>query len=281
MRDDMDYLQFWQLREPPFEAVSNTAFFYESNAHSEGIARLLYVVADQGMGIGALTGEIGSGKTMILNVLRERIPRDMYQTVHITTASFAFEHLLQEIIAQVEGDDLYTESGNDGKYPLLKRLERCVEERVTVLDKHLLVMLDESQLLEPGCLEELKCLTNLNRPGRSVLTIILAGQPELRRTLRSMPQVYQRMGMVYHLSHLERSEVPDYVRHRLAVSGASRLDIFEPDCMDLLYQFSHGCPRQINRVCKLAVDRACLLEQHKVNRDMVQRIVDDIRRQFG
>lgn len=276
----MSYLSFWQMQEAPFEVNSDPHFFFESKAHGEALARLLYMVNDQGMGMAAFTGEIGAGKTMILNVLNARIRKDLYRTIHLVTANLPFEHILLEINAALSGQDLPSDAVPE-KYFLLKQFERLLQERIIDRGKHLLLILDEAQFLTAECLEELKCLTNYNQHN-TALSIIFSGQPELKEKLRALPQIYQRLGMFYHLQNLSRDEIPVYLKHRLTIAGAPHSEqIFKEASCDPLFHFSKGCPRQINRVCKLAVDRACLMKQNCIEPDMIQLIIRDIEKHFG
>lgn len=274
----MEYLSFWKMRQPPFETNCDEQFFYESEAHGEALARLLYLVSDRGMGMGAMTGEIGSGKTMVLNVLTARLRKDLYTTVKVHTAHLPFEHILAEINQQLR--DKGDVSRNDDKYYLLKEFEQLLRDKISSIGKHLIVILDEAQFLSEECLDELKCLTNYNQQ-ETVLTLILSGQPELKARLSALPQIYQRLGMFCYLKNLRYEEVAPYLEHRLKAAGAERTDIFEPNSIDPLFTFSGGCPRQINRVCKLAVDRACLMKKDHVDADMIRMIVRDIEKHFG
>ena len=275
----MEYQSLWEMRKPPFESNCDADFFYESEAHGEALARLLYLVSDRGMGMGAMTGEIGSGKTMILSVLSSRLRKDLYTTIRLHTAHLPFEHILAEINQQLRGKgDIKT--GED-KYFLLKEFEQLLQNKVASIGKHLILILDEAQFLSTECLDELKCLTNYNQQ-EPAITIILSGQPELKERLSSLPQVYQRLGMFCYLKNLRYEEVTPYLRHRLKAAGADEnATIFDPDSIDPLFSFSGGCPRQINRVCKLAVDRACLMKKELVDADMIRMIVRDIEKHFG
>lgn len=274
----MEYLSFWKMRQPPFESNSDAQFFYESEAHGEALARLLYLVSDRGMGMGAMTGEIGSGKTMVLNVLTSRLRKDLYTTIKLHTAHLPFEHIVAEINQQLRGKG--DVAVNDDKYYLLKEFEQLLHNKVASIGKHLILILDEAQFLSEECLDELKCLTNYNQQ-ESVLTIILSGQPELKAKLSALPQIYQRLGMFCYLKNLRYEEMSPYLEHRLKTAGAEKTDIFNPDSIDPLFSFSGGCPRQINRVCKLAVDRACLMKKSQVDADMIRMIVRDIEKHFG
>lgn len=274
----MEYLSFWKLREPPFESACDAHFFYESKAHGEALARLLYLVSDRGMGMGAMSGEIGSGKTMLLNVLEQRLRKDLYATVRLHTANLTFEPILAEINQQLCGRQELPK--NMAKYYLIKEFEALLQQQVGALGKHLILILDEAQFLSKECLDELKCLTNYNQSD-PLLTIILSGQPELKETLSTLPQVYQRLGMFCCLKNLQHDEIVSYLQHRLKTAGAEKEDVFAEDCIDPLFSFSGGCPRQINRLCKLAIDHACLTRKERITADMIRVIIRDIEKHFG
>lgn len=278
MPSEANYLDFWELRQPPFELQADPQFFYRSKTHEEALARMGYFISDKGMGVAALTGEIGSGKTLVLRILQKKIARDCYQIVYLPTANYEFIDLMQEINHQLFAQE--NKGGGVNKYQILKSFEEFLKSRISGLGKHLLIILDEAQMLSNESIEELKCLTNLNQNGQ-VLSILFAGQPELKDKLKKLPQVYQRVGMYYHLGTLSRAETPEYIKYRLESAGAKNPNLFAEECMDLIYEFSSGCPRQINRLCKLAVDRACLLKKEKMDRKTVDMIVKDINRQFG
>lgn len=276
----INYLDFWSLARSPFDAVNDPAFFFESGAHGEALARLLYFAGDQNMGMAALTGEIGAGKTLTLQVLLGRLRPDLYVPVVLYTANGTFAAILGEINSHLRGEWTGTAAPVE-RAEAVAEFRRLVRERAANLGRHLLVVMDEAQFLDGTCLDELKCLTNPIDGAAPPMSLLLAGQPELKEHLRRLPQVYQRLGLIYHLQHLRQAEVEPYLQHRLAVAGAERTDVFEPGCAELLFSFSAGCPRQINRICKLAVDRACLLRQATIGPDMVAMIIEDFRQQFA
>lgn len=270
------YLEFWKLAQPPFEAGTDATFFFESQAHGEALARLRYFAADGGMGLAALTGEIGAGKTFLLHVLLDTLPVDRFVRVALFTARGSFEELLRQINSRLQGSAPLPAAGDP-----LTTFHRLLSDRVASRGRHLLLVLDETQFLDDDCLNALKCLTNPFDAGTPPVSILLAGQPELRPRLQALPQVHQRVGLAYHLSYLRREEVGPYIRHRLAVAGAAQPEIFDTDCADVLFEFSKGCPRQINRICKLAVDRACMLQQSSIAAKMLSLIVKDFEQQLG
>jgi type II secretory pathway predicted ATPase ExeA len=276
----LDYLAFWKLTRPPFDSGADPAFFFESRMHGEALARLEYFAADQTMGLAAITGEIGAGKTMTLQVFMRRLRPDVFRPLMIYTAPESPAGLLAEINRQLGGVELGAgvPAERDG---LLREFQKLVREKIVAAGRKLLLVLDEAQLMDEACLDAVKCLTNPLAPGLSPVCVILAGQPELKAKLRALPQVYQRFGLIYHLGYLARDEVPAYVRHRLSVSHAASVEVFDEAGFDLLYDFSKGCPRQINQICKLAVDRACLLQQTAVDDTMLRLIISDFEKHFA
>jgi len=276
----LDYLAFWKLTQPPFDAGADPSFFFESHAHGEALARLEYFAADQSMGLAAITGEIGAGKTMTLQVFLRRLRPDVFKSMMIFTAPESPAGLLAEINRQLSGGEPLVNVPAD-RDSLTREFHKLLREKIVAFGRKLLIVLDEAQLMDEACLDAVKCLTNPIASGVSPVSVILSGQPELKAKLRALPQVYQRFGLIYHLGYLTRDEVPDYVRHRLAVSQAVSTDVFDDAGIDLLYGFSNGCPRQINQICKLAVDRACLLQQTSVDDTMLQLIISDFEKHFA
>lgn len=276
----INYLDFFNLSRPPFDAGPDPVFFYDSQAHSEALARLLYFAADHTMGMAALTGEIGAGKTLTLEVLAKRLPPDLYRQVMVFSPTNSREYVLAEINRQLQGGDRGNNPPGDGA-SLVLEFQRLLRDKIVATGRHLLIVVDESQFMDEACLDTLKCLTNPLATGVSPVSLLLAGQPELKDRLRALPQLYQRLGLIYHLGYLTRDEVAPYVHHRLTVAQTAHQDVFSPAALDRLFTFSGGCPRQINRVCKLAVDRACLLQQRTIDAPLVQLIIDDFEKQFA
>lgn len=273
----INYREFWGLQQTPFEAIADPGFFFESHAHGEALARLLYFAADRGMGLAALTGEIGAGKTITLNALRRKLGPDLYAVIDLKTANLTLDDILRHVIADLQSAPVPLA----GRYELTRQFQTLLAEKVSRFGRHCLLMVDEAQMLSPEVLDGLRGLTNFNEPGHAALSIILSGQPEMKAVLRGLPQVYQRVGLFYHLDYLGRDEILPYLKHRLKMAGASTADVFDDECLDPLYAFSRGCPRQINRICKLAVDRTCLLRESRIHAKLLQLIISDFEKQYA
>ncbi|NJB68369.1 general secretion pathway protein A [Desulfobaculum xiamenense] len=276
----MSCLSHFGLRERPFEGNTNVRFFYVSQGHGEALARLRYLVRDRNMGIGVLTGEIGSGKTITRNVLEKMLDTAAFRVISLESSNLPFVHLLAEFIRQLEGHP--PDLTGLTKYELLFRFRKLVLDRVHLKGRHLAVFLDEVQQMHPRTLDELKNLTNLSGGGENLLTMILVGQPEFRDVLNAMPQLDQRVSLRFHLNFLAGDEVGRYIEHRLRMAGRRSADpVFEPEAMDLVYRESQGIPRLVNRICKLSLDQAYSLQAGAVSGDVVAGIIDDLHLQKG
>jgi len=273
----MDYLKYWGLKTRPFEGNRSTKFFFFSREHGEALSRLLYMAEDKNMGIGVLTGEIGCGKTLTRTVMENLLDRSKFEIVSLESSDFSLSHLLVEFIDQIAGGAL--ELLKLSKYELLFRFRKILWEDIVSKNKHLVILLDEAQQMEKQTLDELKNLSNLSSEDENYLTIILLGQPELADTLSEMPQVDQRVSLRFHLNFMRRDEVKGYVEHRLNAGGHPNGKLFTDEALELIYKESKGVPRNINRICNLALDQGFSLQAHTIGKEIVLGIVKDIFRQ--
>ncbi|MDX8410689.1 MAG: AAA family ATPase [Mariprofundaceae bacterium] len=273
-------LDFLKLLDQPFDNTCDTRFFFESRGHAEALSRLLFLVQDQNMGIGMLTGEIGCGKTMTRMVLRNRLDTARYCVVSIENCLLEFDDLLLEIISQMQAGRVYADDLPD-RYARLVSFKNILAKQVASAGKHLVLLLDEAQLLSPDGLDCVKGLTNIASEKRNFLSLIIIGQPELRDKVKRKPQVDQRIGLRYHLNPLSLAETEAYLTHRLRAAGLDGTPPFTDDAVKHLAEVSQGIPRQINRICKLALDHAIANGLSKLDVEVVGLIADDIHRQIG
>jgi general secretion pathway protein A len=243
------YNAYFGLKEAPFSIAPDPRYLYLSSAHREALAHLLYGLRGDG-GFVLLTGEVGTGKTTICRCLLEQVP-DQVQVALVLNPSLNVPELLATIC-----DDLGVPYpvGNVSNKIFIDALNRFL------LDSHArglttVLIVDEAQNLSAEVLEQLRLLTNLETGSRKLLQIILIGQPELRELLTrtDLRQVAQRITARYHLGKLERADLAEYLRHRLAVAGV-RDPIFTSRAVAALYRLSRGIPRLVN----VLADRALL-----------------------
>lgn len=276
----MNSLDFFGLRNKPFEGNTNVRFFYVSQGHGEALARLRYLVRDRNMGIGVLTGEIGSGKTITRCVLERMLATSSFTTVSMESSNLPFAHLVAEFVRQLSGTPI--ELAGLTKYELLFRFKKLVWDNVVSKGSHLVIFLDEAQQMTPRTLDELKNLTNLSTGGDNYLTLILVGQPEFRDILNELPQLDQRVSLRFHLNFLARDEVGSYITHRLNMAGLPEgQTLFDDEACEIIYRESQGIPRLVNRICKLSLDQAYSLQTLKIGTSIVSGIIEDIHLQKG
>ncbi|MFP4416297.1 MAG: ExeA family protein [Fibrobacterota bacterium] len=281
----MSYLEHWKLREGAFEELCDTRFFFESDDHREALDRLLYVVNDRNMNMGLLTGEVGSGKTITKNVLQNSLPDHDFEIVSFENSYFSFTDILHHIITHITfrdprvamADDLEIPERND-KYLLMQCFREKLDRLIYEEKRHLVLIFDEAQLVEDSVLDELKTLTNLSSETTSFLTVFLVGQPELREKIRLLKQIDQRIFLRFHLNNLDYSNTVKYIRHRLLVAGAQNSTLFTSLGYERIFRSTGGVPREINRLCKLALTYGYAQNLNQISREDIEVILDDLQR---
>lgn len=237
------YQHYFGLTEAPFSIAPDPRYLYMSDKHREALAHLIYGVGDQG-GFVLLTGEVGTGKTTVCRCLLQQVP-DNVDVAFIIHPKLSSNQLLQSIYQEL---DIPQQQG-------MTTLELVDGLNRYLLDAHsrgrnTILIIDEAQNLPVDILEQLRLLTNLETNEKKLLQLVLIGQPELNEVLDKpeLRQLAQRVTARYHLEPLSRSEVTDYIRHRLAVAGC-RQEVFPAASIRQIYQLTQGIPRLINLLC--------------------------------
>jgi len=249
----MQSYEYWKLSEFAFKENADTKYFYKSTYHQEALDRLNYIIESDNMGMGLLTGEIGSGKTMTWNVFVDTITEETqeYEFAVMETSDFTYIDILTDLVGQICKYDVSQLPKT--KYKLYNMLKTHIEENVVNADKKIVIILDEAQKLSNTVLDSLKDLTNIVYKNMSVITIIFVGQPELRNNLRNLPQVDQRISLKYHIGHMDLKDTMGYIQFRLKAAGAKE-EIFSEKAMKAIFYNTYGSPREINQVCRIALD---------------------------
>ena len=273
----MDLLQHWNLRERPFEATWDTRFFFAGPDHEEALSRLLYLVGETTMNIGLLTGEIGSGKTLTRAVFAGRIDPYRFEVVTLENSGFPLEELLDAILRRLDPGVHLNGGGRLAYCEAFEALARKIHQQ----GRHLVLLLDEAQDLTPQTLHELRWLTNVNGGGRSLLTLLLIGQPELRRMVLADAAINQRVSLRFHLQPLNAGDLEKYLSHRLRAAGHATGNIFTAPALQLLYSASQGIPREVNRLAKLALEHACVSGTTTVSGQAIVAVVRDLERHLA
>ena len=265
------YTQFFGLNEKPFAITPDPRYLFMSERHGEGLAHLLYGVTDSG-GFIQLTGEVGTGKTMLVRTLLGQLPKEV-DVALILNPQVSVNEFLRAICREL-GVTLPTEI--DSSMALVDALNRFL------LDAHargqrIILLVDEAQNLSKEVLEQLRLLTNLETAKQKLLQIILIGQPELREILarNDLRQLAQRVTGRYHLEPLSREEAANYIDHRMKVAGGLG-EIFTEAAKTETYRVSGGIPRIMNVVCDRALLGAYSQEVRRVDKELIQKAAEEV-----
>lgn len=281
----MDYAEYWRLKDKPFEEICDTRFFFESEDHREALDRMFYVVNDRNMNMGLLTGEVGSGKTITKNVLISSLSQQNFEIIDFSNSSFGFNDILYDIVGRITFHDARLalmdeeQAVRGDKYLLMQQFRKKLECLYYEEKRHLVLLFDEAQQIEEKVLDEIKNLTNLSSPTENYLTIFFVGQPELRERVRRIKQVDQRIFLRFHLNNLDYSGSTKYIQHRLRVAGLDKGSCFTSLGYEMIFRYTGGVPREINRLCKLALNYGFAHSLSEIAREDIQVIIDDIEEQ--
>lgn len=257
------YLEHWRLRKRPFDNTSDPDFFFESRGHREAITRISFAVETQ-KAIILLTGDYGSGKTVVCEKVISHLPNEQYKIAFVTNPRLDAIDLAREITYQL-GEDVSSRSMYDVLHVLNRLLERYVSSGKTCV-----VFIDEAQVIpDASILEDIRLLLNHQYQRQFLFTLVLVGQTELRDRLRTIPQMMQRISMKFLIPNLQPDEVPQYIAHRLAVAGGQP-DIFDGAATEEIAKLSKGNPREINTLGDLCLLLGALTNASKIHAEEVQ-----------
>ena len=267
---------YWLLKERPFEPVTDARLYFQSRAHEEALARLGYLVDEETMYLGMLSGEIGCGKSLTRQVFASHIDASRHFLVQFENSSFPFDDHLRRLL----GESGWTEAARDAtsSYALYELVRALLRQLHTTHQRHLVLLFDEAQDMSVETLADLKRLSNLNDEGVGRLTIVLIGQPELRHLVSQLPALDQRISLRFHLRPLDTDDTRAYLRHRLITAGHETGDLFDDGAVALLYEASRGVAREINRLAKLCMETARASSAQRIGAGHVRTVVDDLRR---
>jgi general secretion pathway protein A len=256
---------YFGFRETPFGVTPDPRFFYSHPLYLEGLAALVYGIKAK-KGLMLLTGEVGTGKTILLRKLMRQL-----ETVHFVfiSSSHITSYGLIELMIQDLGLGNKEKNRLDMIHDLNEYLLQQLKKAHTVA-----LLIDEGQNLSDDALEGLCSLSNLETEEEKLLQIVLVGQPELTTRLSkpSFRRIKQRIAIHHRLHSLQTiGEVEDYIRHRLRVVGYDGPEIFNKEAIEAVWYYSAGTPRLINIICDSALAMTCQTFKKKVSAYMVMK----------
>ncbi|MBI4115059.1 MAG: AAA family ATPase [Candidatus Omnitrophica bacterium] len=268
------YNQFYGFRENPFNQTPDSSFFFPSEKHKSALDALLYAVRER-KGFVVVTGEIGSGKTTVARTLLKKLG-DNTRTAVITNTFLTPKGIITLLL-----EDLGVAYKQGSKERLLLQLNEYLITQAR-MDQDIVLLIDEAQNLNPQCLEEIRMLSNLETEKEKLIQIILIGQPELRRKLEmpALEQLRQRVTIHYHLESLNKKEAKQYIMHRLNLAknnGRDLSSLFDTDTIEVIYRYSQGLPRLINKLCDHALLTGFIAESKVITQEITKEAIHELR----
>jgi general secretion pathway protein A len=270
------HTEYYGFSEHPFQMTPDARLFFASSVHRRAYAHLMYGLA-QREGFVVVTGEVGAGKTTLVERLCAELDPNGFAVARIVTTQVSGDDLLRLVA------DAFGAPSEGNKATVLRGISAALRAGATEGGRRYLLIVDEAQGLPPPALEELRMLSNITEGGRAPLQTILLGQPQLRRTLASpdLDQLRQRVLASYHLAGLSRDETHAYVEHRMRAVGWDGRPTWEDTALDLVHRHSGGIPRRINRLCSRVLLGGALERSAELSASLVEATALELEEDLG
>ncbi len=265
------YRTFYGLVDRPFDLTTNPRYLVLTDAHREALSNLDYGIASR-KGITLLLGEAGTGKTTVIRAALERQPTRVH-CVHLNNPALTREEFVEMLAARFElGPEAHV-----SKTTLLIELESLLRQRHARGESSVLIV-DEAQSLPLELLEEIRLLANIETDSEKLLSVVIAGQPELAERLnqRALRQLKQRIALRCNLRPLTQAETPGYIAGRIAAAGGRAAQIFTREAVMLIHEVAGGIPRTVSVLADNALLTGFALGQKPVNTALVREACRDL-----
>ncbi len=266
------YESFYKLHSKPFQLSPDARFFYNSRGHKRAMSYLRYGIT-QGEGFIVIMGDIGTGKTTLVQNMFDHLAEDNLVAAKIVTTQLEADEMLRMVAAAFN----LSHEGLD-KVSILKVLEAFFVKQARA-GKRVLLVVDEVQNIPLKALEELRMLSNFQICGVALLQIFLLGQREFVKTLQAdgLEQLRQRVIASYYLKALDRDEIQGYIEHRLLASGWDSDPVIAESAYDEIYAYTSGTPRKINTLCDRIMLFGYLEEIHEIDAVVVKAVTSELQ----
>ena len=265
------YKSFYGLKENPFNVNPDPRFLFLTKQIEEALTGLMYGIQTR-KGFITLTGEVGTGKTTLINRLLDWLHQRKARTAFLFNSRMNSNQLFDFILAEF---DIQCESKS--KSQQLMKLNHWLLDRYR-MGETVVLIIDEAQNLTYPVLEEIRLLTNLETSTEKLLQIVLSGQPELEEKLKlpQLRQLRQRIMLRCRTAPLTKEQTHEYVNERLRIAGASGDPIFAPQTIDAIHIYSMGIPRVVNLLCEHSLVNGFVEQQRPIQ----PKIVEEVAREF-
>ena len=268
------YKKFFGLTRNPFEISPDPYFLFATPRYKEAFASVVHGI-QRHKGFIVVTGEVGTGKTLLVRCVLQLLHRDQIEFANVFNPCLTPLEFLRYVVG-----DLGLRPGTQDKASLLQELNNYLVARFRKNTTTVLIV-DEAQDLEPGLLEEIRLLTNLETSQQKLLQIVLVGQPELDQKMDSpeLRQLKQRIALRCQLEPLTEEEARTYLLRRLDRAGANShaTDIFPEESMAAIYRYSRGIPRLVNTICENALIAAYAEKAQVARVELIDGVAKDLR----
>lgn len=263
------YLEHFDIKQAPFTLTPNTEFYCNLETHEAALNMLLYGLTNN-EGFIKVTGEVGSGKTLLCRKLLNSL-NEKYVSAYIPSPDLS-PNILRKTFAEELGVDTAALDEAQLRKELVTKLLLLNQQ-----GKNVVLIIDEAQTIPDDSLEAIRLLTNLETESHKLLQIIMFGQPELdaRLKLHKFRQLAQRITFSYQLNFLTKEDIQAYVFHRISIAGYRKGALFSPGAMKLLNKSCSGTPRLINILCQKALMASYGKGEHKVSKRAMQKAIQD------
>lgn len=265
------YKGFFKLKENPFNVNPDPRYLYLTKEIEEALTGLMYGIQTR-KGFITLTGEVGTGKTTLVNRLLDWLHHKRARTAFLFNSRMNSNQLFDFILAEFD-----IECDSKSKSQQLLKLNHWLLDRYRAGETVILII-DEAQNLTYPVLEEVRLLTNLETSTDKLLQIVLSGQPELEDKLRlpQLRQLRQRIMLRCKTAPFSKEQTHEYIAERLRIAGADTEPVFSREAMDAVYLYSLGIPRVVNLLCEHSLVNAFVEQQRPIQ----AKIVEDVAHEF-
>jgi len=264
------YKKFFGLKENPFNVNPDPRYLFLTHHTQEALACLTYGIETR-KGFILLTGEVGTGKTTLVNKLLEWLHKERVSTAFVFNPRLSVMQFFEFMMADF---GIPCESRQKGQ--MLLKLNQWLLERYQAGERAVLIV-DEAQNLSPQMLEEIRLLTNLETSTEKLLQIVLSGQPELDQKLSQpqLRQLRQRITLRAKTRQLTIEETQGYIQERLRIAGVENTEIFSPEAIAAVYRYARGIPRVTNLLCEHALVSSFVDQLNPVPPEIIEEVARD------